>query len=246
MSKDLVRRIGGEFDKELREIGNKREAKGKEKMYRGKLTNLIVRHNFWKLIKKDLIKFDPKKDKNILKDKRGLTTVTIFLFIFAALLIIIFLGIFAFIFNTISVNLDIDEDFGQVNLKDVNALTFGRINQAFLDSADILGFVILFGLIMLMFLNAYLFRGQYPKLFLIIDIVLMVFAYILSVYISQTYSLLINSDSSLYNIYVNMMPKSSAFILNLPKIIGVVGALIMILSYSGIPRKKEEVSFSAN
>ena len=240
--KDLVRRIGGEFDKELKEIANKREEKGREKMYRGKITNLITKHNSWSLIKEDLIKFNPKKRKNILQNKKGLTTISLFLFVFAALLIIIFLGIAVFMFNTISTNLDIDEDFGQVNLKDVNALTFGRINQAFLDSADYIGFTILFSLVLLMFLNAYFLRGEYPRLFLIIDIVLLVFAYILSVYISETYSLLINSTSLLSNIYINMMPKSSAFILNLPNIIGIIGCIIMILSYSGMPRKKKEIS----
>ena len=240
--KDLVRRIGGEFDKELKEIANKREEKGREKMYRGKITNLITKHNSWELIKKDIIKFSPKKRKNILQNKKGLTTISLFLFVFAALLIIIFLGIAVFMFNTISTNLDIDEDFGQVNLKDVNALTFGRINQAFLDSADYIGFTILFSLVLLMFLNAYFLRGEYPRLFLIIDIVLLVFAYILSVYISETYSLLINSTSLLSNIYINMMPKSSAFILNLPNIIGIIGCIIMILSYSGMPRKKKEIS----
>ncbi|GAG01605.1 unnamed protein product, partial [marine sediment metagenome] len=168
----------------------------------------------------------------------------LFLFLFAAFLIIIFLGIYVFLFNTVSTNLDIDEDFGQVNLKDVNALTFGRINQAFLDSADYIGFTVLFSLVLLMFLNAYFLRGEYPRLFIIIDIVLLVFAYILSVYISETYSLLINSTSLLSNIYVNIMPKSSAFILNLPMIIGIVGCVVMILSYSGMPRKKEEISFN--
>ena len=241
--KDLVRRIGGEFDKELKEIANKREEKGREKMYRGKITNLITKHNSWSLIKEDLIKFNPKKRKNILQNKKGLTTISLFLFVFAALLIIIFLGVAVFIFNTISTNLDIDQDFGQVNLKDVNALTFGKINQAFLDSADYIGFTVLFSLVLLMFLNAYFLRGKYPRLFLIIDIILLVFAYILSVYISESYSLLINSTSLLSNIYVNIMPKSSAFILNLPNIIGIVGCLIMILSYSGIPKKKEDISF---
>ena len=244
MIKDLVRRIGGEFDRELREVEKKRKIRRKEKMSRGKITNLIVKHNSWELIKKDLIKFNPSKNKNILRNKKGLTTVNLFLFVFFALLIIIFLGIAVFIFNTISTNLDIDEDFGQVNLKDVNALTFGRINQAFLDSADYIGFTILFSLILLMFLNAYFLRGEYPRLFIIIDIVLLVFAYILSVYISEVYSLLINSTSLLSNIYVNMMPKSSAFILNLPNIIGIVGCLVMILSYSGMPRKKKEISFN--
>ena len=244
MNKDLVRRIGKEFNNELREIEKKRKEKKRKKMSRGKITDLIVKHNSWELIKNDLIKFNPLKNKGMLNDNRGLSTINILLFIFVALLIIIFLGVYLFIFNTISVNLDIDQDFGQVNLKDVNALTLGRLNQAFLDSADFIGFTVLFSLILLMLMNAYFLRGQYPRLFLIIDIVLLVFAYILSVYVSQTYSLLINSSSPLYNIYVNMMPKSSAFILNLPKYVGVIGALIMILSYSGIPRKKEEISFN--
>ena len=95
-----------------------------------------------------------------------------------------------------------------------------------------------FGLILTMFANAYIFRGEYPKLFIIIDIILLVFAYILSVYIANTYEILINSTSIL-DVYIVNFPKSSTFILKLPLFVSIIGVIMMVLSYAGFPRDTE-------
>ena len=229
-----MRRIGSDFNRELKEIEKEREKKKKLKMSRGKITNQLVKHNSWGLVKEDLINFN----------KKGLSTVNILLFLFFAFLIVIFLGLYVFVFNTITTNLEIDQVFGQVNLKNVTELTLGQLNDGLLGSADLLGYTIIFGMILLMLVNAYFTRGKYNILFIIIDMVILVFAYILSVYLTDTYSTYINS-TTLLNVYANYMPLSSKFILNLPHIVGIIGALIMILSYSNIPKKEGEPVFNA-
>lgn len=172
-------------------------------------------------------------------NKKGLTTIGIFVFIFMVFIWILYLGILVTIFNLTFTNLDLDVDIGQVNLGEAVQDTFGKLNTGFLGSADTIGYVIIFGMVITMFASAYLFRGEYPKLFIIVDIILLVFAYILAVYISNIYEILINSTAIL-NVYIVNLPKASTFILKLPLFVSIIGVIIMILSYAGFPRDTEE------
>ena len=47
------------FIKEMKEIQENREKLGFEKLSIREQTNLITRHSYWPLLKKDLINFDP-------------------------------------------------------------------------------------------------------------------------------------------------------------------------------------------
>jgi len=59
-TKDVIKRIGKDFDQVLKKIERKRKRLGKVRLSRGRLTNLIVKHiNLWKKIEKDLINFEP-------------------------------------------------------------------------------------------------------------------------------------------------------------------------------------------
>lgn len=231
--KDKVRRIGANLQKELDKIKeeNQKKFKLKRKPSNGKITNMIPKHNFWEKIKEDLINFN--------FDKKGLTTISVFSFIFLVFIWILFLGILVTIFNLTTTNLDLDIEIGQVNLGEIVQDTFGKLNMGFLGSADTIGYVIIFGLIITMFANAYIFRGEYPKLFIIVDIILLVFAYILAVYVANVYEILINSTSIL-NVYIVNLPKTSTFILKLPLFVSIIGIIIMVLSYAGFPRDTEE------
>lgn len=168
-------------------------------------------------------------------NKKGLTTFQIFLFIFLAFFVAIALGLMLFGSNLITETLGQDVEVGQVNLQNVTQDTIGRLNTAFFDNADTIGIVIILGMCLLMILNAYFLGGTTPKLFLIFDIFILVFAFILAVYVSQTYSLLINS-TTYFNLFMTDLPKVSKFVLNLPLYLSTIGVLIMIITYSGIGR----------
>jgi len=174
-----------------------------------------------------------------MNNKRGLVTLSIFIFIFIVLIWIIFLGILVTIFNLTTTSLAIDVDVGQVNLKDTVDTTMGMLNIGLTSNANLLGLVIIFGLIITMIMNAYIFRGEYPQLFIIVDVILLVFAYILAVYVTNSYELLINASSDL-DVYITFLSQPSKFILNLPKYVGIIGAIIMIVSYSAFPRTTED------
>lgn len=177
----------------------------------------------------------------MIKNKRGLGTVNMFIFIFAAFFMILFLGIVLFIFNQINAALDIDVDIGQVNLRDVNSETFGKINTGFVNNADVLGVMMLLGMSLLMILNGFFIGQKSPKIFLVIDILILVFVFITAVYLSQTYETFINSTSVL-DLYIDDLPKSSKFILNLPLFVGTLGALVMIFTYAGLNKERGELN----
>lgn len=170
-------------------------------------------------------------------NKKAMAVFPLFLFIFAVFFIALFLGIGLFIFNQVNDVFDQDVDVGKVNLQDINNLTFGKMNTGFIDNADLIGIMLLLMMSVLMIMNGFFIGSKYPKLFMVIDILILVFIFIASVYISQIYETFINSTVIL-DLYINDLPHTSTFVLNLPLIIGTLGALIMVFSYSGIARQK--------
>lgn len=170
-------------------------------------------------------------------NKRGENMVWAFMIMFVALLFSIFLGVVVFSFNLINDALSYDIDIGQVNLKEVTEATFGQINTGLIANADTIGVIFLFGMCLLMMLNGYFTGSKYPKLFFIIDFFLLALFFIPSVYISQVYELFINSTDILSETFIDVLPKTSKFMLNLPIIIATAGIITMIVSYSGIKPK---------
>lgn len=178
-------------------------------------------------------------------NNKGSSVFAMFLFIFIVLFLAIFIGLGLWGFNLVNDIFDQNIMVGQVNLSEINNQTFGQINKGFEDNADNIGIMLILGMCLLMILNGYFIGSQYPKLFLIIDIFILVFIFIAAVYISQVYEIFINSSDLFSSIYADDLPNSSKFVLNLPLIIGTLGAIIMVVSYSGIRRKEkreEEVS----
>lgn len=178
----------------------------------------------------------------MIQNKKGLSSVGVFTFIFAAFFVILFLGIILFIFTQINSVLDQDLDIGQVNLQDVNDQTFGQINTAFVNNADNLGIIAIFGMALLMILNSFVIGREYPKIFLMIDFIILIAVFIVAVYLSQTYDTYIHAFNLLETIYVDDLPKSSTFVLKLPWIVGTLGALIIIFTYSGLNKENEDIN----
>ena len=167
------------------------------------------------------------------KGVQGPVTIQMFLFVFVALFIIMGLGLYVFAFNLITENIGVDVDVGQVNLKNVTDSTLGKINVALGLNADILGVIILLMMSVMMMLNGFFLGRGNSRLWIVGDIFILVFVFILSVYIAQIYSILINA-SPILSVFIDDLPKSSTFILNLPIYTATIGALIMIVSYAAI------------
>ena len=176
-----------------------------------------------------------------MENKKGSTLVWGLIIIFSALLIAIFLGMYVFGFNLVNDALSIDVDLGNgVNLKEVSDATFGQVNQGLVDNADSLGIMLMFGMCLVMILNGYITGKKYPKLFLVADFFILILFFIPAVYVSLAYQTFINSTSILSTTFMDVIPKTSKFVLGLPAIMGTVGILTMILTYAKIKRPDEE------
>ncbi len=167
------------------------------------------------------------------KGVQGPVTIQMFLFVIIAFFAILFLGLYVFAFDLVTDNLAVDVDVGQVNLKNVTDSTMGQLNIALGLNADILGIVILLMMAVMMILNGFLLGRGNSRLWIVGDIFILIFVFIFAVYIAQVYETFINA-TTLLDVYINDLPKSSTFILNLPIYVATIGALIMIVSYSAI------------
>lgn len=171
-------------------------------------------------------------------NNKGLTTIQTFIFIFFAFLGIVFLGVLMFGFDLINTNLGQDVEVGQVNLQYATNQTFGKISDALVDNGDTIGIVFLLSMSVFMILNGYVVGRKFPKAWIIVDIFILVFCFLGSVYIQQTFDTLINS-TTYFNIFGDSLPNSSGFILNLPFISVILGVLIMIFTYAGLNKEGE-------
>lgn len=174
-----------------------------------------------------------------MKNKNGISVLPLFIFIFVSFFLAIFLGVAVWGFSLVDGVLDQDIDVGNVNLGEVNNQTFGRMSDAFLEYADMIGIILMLGMVLLMFGNAYYFNGKNMKAFFIIDFLILIFIFITAVYISSVYSTLINS-ASILSFYIDDIPKVSTWVLNLPIYVATIGSIIMILSYAAIKRGDNE------
>ena len=167
------------------------------------------------------------------KGVQGPVTIQLFFFVIIAFLGIVFWGLYVFAFDTITSNIAVDVDVGNVNLKNVTDSTMGQINVALGLNADILGVIVLLMMSVMMMLNGFFLGKNNSRLWIVGDIFIIVFVFIMAVYVAQVYDTFINS-TTLLDVFINDLPKSSKFILNLPIYVATIGVLIMIVSYSAI------------
>lgn len=187
--------------------------------------------------------FDKLLRRRLLKktDKKGIATANIFLFIILAFIAVIVLGIFLYTYNAITTSFSDSgvEMAGQVNLTNATQSTIGKINTAMLNQANVISIIFLFAMVFAMFIVAYLTRDKSPAIFFVLDILIIIFAYILAVYISNAYETVLNS-LPFQSIFISNLNLASTFLFQLPKITLIVGVIVMIISYSAIPKTKEE------
>ena len=176
-----------------------------------------------------------------MKDKRGqMSLFSIFLIFF-----LLFYCILVFVGGIVVVNineaLNQDIDIGQVNLQTINSQTFGKFATMFLSNADWWGISLIFGTIFGIFLASYMMRGTVAKWGIILDIFVILAMFIVSLYVSATYSTLLDALAGAGQTFLeDYTPKTSLFLLNLPIYIVIVGVISMVLFHSTIPRRQEE------
>ncbi len=175
------------------------------------------------------------------KNKRAQMTMFIFFGILLLFSIILFLMVIGIMAGKINSALDQDIDLGQVNLADLNTLTYGKYNTMLVNHSDFIGISAIFGMILGLFLASYMLRGKLPKWTIILDIFIIFGAFIFSLYLSKSYSILLNSLTEASIPFLETtMPKTSMFMVNLPVFVVIIGVIMMVLFHSSIPKKREE------
>lgn len=182
-----------------------------------------------------------------MNNKRGQITFLVFLglFAFAAIaLVLFFVGTITLKFGS---SLDQNINIGQVNLHTTYDNTFGQFTTMVLNHADLWGVMFIFGMIIGLFLAAYFLRNTGSKVFMVVDIFILLASFVVSVYVRAIYSKTIIAFESAGQTFTSAyLPHTSFFVLNLPIFVAIIGVIAMILIYAGIPAKADEVNTIAN
>jgi hypothetical protein len=183
-----------------------------------------------------------KKTRTLLRNKRGQMSILEIFLIVGLLLFSILIFVAGVTIMKINNALNQDIDLGQVNLANVSSQTFGKYAQMFLNNADWWGISLIFGTILGIFASAYILRNTVPKWGIIIDIFIILAMFFVSLYVSSTYKILLDSFASAGETFLeDYTPRTSMFLINLPIYIVIVGVIAMVLFHSSIPRKQEEI-----
>ncbi len=161
--------------------------------------------------------------------------------IFLGFMGIVMMGIFIYGANVINQTFSgIDIEIGDVNFTEAYDDTLGIGINVFLNSADNYGLGLLLGMVILMVSLSYLLREK-QKAWIVLEFGILIMAFIFAVTIQRSYHTVINSSTTLLDIYSINLVKSSKFILNLHIIIPIVWAFIVMISY-GLFKKERTLS----
>lgn len=179
----------------------------------------------------------------MVKNRRGQnapTSLMLIFFVFLAFLGIIFMGIITYganVFDGLMSKLNVQ--VGSVNFNDTYNNTIKPVIINMNSNIDIGGIALILGMIVVMLVCGFSFREGKSRLFIIIDIFIIIVSFIISVVLQNSYNTVIHASDDLLNVYSNNLPKSSTFLLRLPLSIAIIGVLIMIVTYATINKKKE-------
>lgn len=128
---------------------------------------------------------------------------------------------------------------GNLNISNFSAQTVGAVNVALLSTGDLFGIFYIFGTLIGIVVGGFLTRDKSSTVFVVVEFIILIFAYIIAVYISNSVEtiliLLPFADFVITNLNL-----TSKIMLLLPRIIIITGVLTIIVTYAGIPRKSRE------
>lgn len=168
----------------------------------------------------------------VFRNKRGIITVMLIFFVFFALFVVIIAGTAFYgleTFHDVGGNIT-GITVGNVSFAETYQDTLGGGLQTLIGTLSTSALALLLGMIIVMLIVG--FRvPKHNRVWIILDIFIIIVAFIVAVYISIVFSSFINSSETFLNIYSGELQKSSTFLLNLPFIIAITGGLIIIVHY---------------
>jgi len=174
-----------------------------------------------------------------MESKGGFVTITLFFFVFFALMVVFILGIGFYGFEIADTLMgDISGlNIGNTSFEETYDETLGLGFQSFLNSLTWMATLLIFGMMFVMMLVGFLIpKGN--RMLVVLDIFIIVGAFIVAVYISNAFDSFININEDFLNVYSEDFNTPSTLLLRLPIITTIVGILIMLITY--LPFKKKE------
>lgn len=185
-----------------------------------------------------------KRCIHMAKNKKGFATTTLMAYVFIAFFLVFFLGCVLWalsLFDNFVLGLHLI--IGTQNFTQVYEQTTQKGITAIFAVADYASLGILFGLVIVMALVGYYWGDETKKFWAILDILIILIAEVISVYIQNYFIEFINSQPfSDTTVFTDTLSKSSTLLANLPYIVPVIGILIMIVTY-GLSRRKTDSTY---
>lgn len=171
------------------------------------------------------------------KNKRGVVTVMLFFFVFFALFVVVIAGTAFYgleTFNDVA-NLT-DFTVGNISFSETYQDGLGQGLSTIISTLSTISFALLIGMIIVMMIVGFRQQNQ-NRTWIVVDIGIIIVAFIAAVYISIMFNSFINSNDVFLDVYSISLQRSSAFLLNLPFIVAITGGLVILITY--IPFKKK-------
>jgi len=173
-------------------------------------------------------------------NKKGVTTVMLIVFVFVGLILLVVLGIGVYGFNLV------DDTFSQIDFNISNTSFQETYNQTLQPGIEamtttvpvLISTGVLLGFILVMMIAGYSVK-RINKLWILLDVFIIIVAEVIAVIISSSFRTFMNSSPELLSIFSNTLSAGSRYVLNLPIIVPILGGLVMLMTYLTVKEKED-------
>jgi len=179
-----------------------------------------------------------------MRNKKGVTTLTLIFIIMAALFIMIFLGAFSFSMGLVDDSMSsLTGEIGNTSIEE----TYQTIMQPGVLTLkttfpQIISTGVLLGMILVMMIIGYSTK-KFKQIWIMLDILVLIVAEILAVLVRRIFINFMNITPEFLEVFRDVLPGGAKFVLNLPLITPIAGVLTMVATYMITKDKEEETRF---
>lgn len=176
-----------------------------------------------------------------MKNKKGVTTLTLIVIIFVAFFMMIMLGILSYGMG------QADEAFSDLNIT-IGNTSFQTIYEQSLQQGlnslettvpQIISTGVLIGMVLVMIIIGYS-TSKKKYIWILLDIAIIIIAEILAVIIRSSFVDYMNTSPEILAVFRDILPQGAKFILNLPTLVPIMGAIMILATYMMTKERKEE------
>lgn len=170
-------------------------------------------------------------------NKKG-SVIDMIVFVIITFVIVMFLGIWLYGFDLITtslISIDAPIGNGSVTVGSAAEDTFGQVNTGKQRVLPIVGFALIFGMMLTIFISNFLVKVH--PVFFFVYLGILVLAIVLSVFVSNAYETFLTGE--VFSSTLQGMSAMTFILLNLPLWTTVIGFIGMAILFAGILRDRE-------